>query len=283
MHWQLAELVDRLAARPRTGLVFVDEYGHRRDYMFAEIAEYSQRYASVLRAFGVGQDDLAYVRLSTTARCAFVLLALQRLGARLVRDERDLPDASAIISNRDYRVSVDQQRERFAADARYLIIGEEREGWARLDTLVPVAPPMQGPEGAGDEELAEVQLFAASSLGALETDVVWCALQSSDVEWFERAVAQPWLCGAAAVAHNSAFNAPERLALLAELDVTILAQPASDYAALLELPDAGSRSSRRLRRCFVLSGDCSDELAERWAERFGLPLTPAGALSPQRT
>jgi acyl-coenzyme A synthetase/AMP-(fatty) acid ligase len=273
MHWQTTDLVDRLAAERRTGLIFVDEYGHRRDYTFAEIAKHSLRYAAVLRAFGVHAEDRVFVSLSTAAKCIFTLLALERVGAQAILDEGAAAGATTVIANRKYRPGIDAIRDYFAPDARYLLIGEACEGWARLDTLAHVAAAT--PHPPSDEAAAALQAAsqrAHARLHAFPTDVVWCAMQIEDGGWFQQAILQPWLCGATAVAHNGAFDSRERLDLIRELDVTILLQRADEYGAQLELQSARFRMPR-LRRCIVL-GSGTEQLQVQWRERFGMELAP---------
>lgn len=275
MHWRLCDVVDRLAIDTRTGLIFIDEYGYRRDYTFAEIAAYSARYAAVLRAFGVQEGERVYVRLSTTGKCIFTLLALQQIGAQAALEEAAGDGASTIISNRKYRSQIDARREGFAPDARYVIIGEEREGWARLDTLAQIASPMETVHAEVDEAALEAARAQASAqLAAAPTDVIWCALQTDDVNWFEQAIAGPWLSGCTTVAHDGRFDARERLDLTRELEVTILLQRADDYHAELAVPDSKRFKMPRLRRCMVLDEGCDELLQSQWLEGFGVPLTP---------
>lgn len=280
---RLCDVVDRLAIDPRTGLVFVDEYGHRRDYTFAEIAAYSARYAAVLRAFGVHEGERVYVHLSTTGKCVFTLLALERLGACAVFGEAEGAGASTIIANRKYRSEIDARRDRFPPDARYVIIGEEQEGWARLDTLAQIASPMEtGQVKPDDAALEDARAQASAHLAAASTDVIWCTLQIDDPDWFEQAIVQPWLSGCAAVAYDGGFDARERLDLIREFDVTILLQRADDYHAELAVPDSKRFKMPRLRRCLVLGEGCDELLQSQWLERFGVPLTPDGAPSQQK-
>lgn len=282
MRWQVCDFVDRLAGERRTGLIFVDEHGHRRDYTFAEIAAYSARYAAVLRAFGVHQDERVYVHLSGTGKCIFTLLALERLGAHAMLEEADAAGASTIISNRKYRGAIDAARERFTSEARYILIGEECEGWARLDTLAQVASPMPiSGRHIDEEQLESARGQASAHLRAVASDVIWCALQIDEHDWLRQAVAQAWACGAAAVVHNAIFEARERLDLVRELDVTILLQRADDYHAELALPDSTQFKMPRLRRCMVLGGGFDEMLKTQWEHRFGVPLTPGGAPSQQ--
>lgn len=276
MHWQVSDALAPLRSQKRPALLFIDEYGHRRDYSFAEADVQWRRYAAVLRAFGVHAQDRVYVCLSATAKCIFTLLALECIGAQAILGERDADGATAVISSRKHRPRVEEMRGRFSSDARYLIVGEEREGWARLDTLAQIASPSPEPSAeGGDGEASHARTQAAAYLEAVETDTVWCAIGIDHGDWLARAVGQAWTAGAAAVVHDRAFDPQERLDLARELDVTILLQRTQEYHAQLALPDPTRFKMPRLRRCLVLD-DGSDELLQaQWAERFGVTLTPA--------
>ncbi|HEY9181236.1 MAG TPA: AMP-binding protein [Candidatus Baltobacteraceae bacterium] len=279
MRSRASDLVDQLASDGRAGLIFVDEYGHRRDYTFAELATISQRYAAVLRAFGVKKGDRVYVCLSASAKCIFALLALERVGADAILDPAQVDGASAVIANRKSRAAIDENRGRFAADACYVLIGEECDGWARLDTVAQMASPVLGIEEPADETaLTHARAQASEELCAVETDVVWCALHIGDGGWFHRALVQPWLLRAATVVHDHGFDAKERLDLVRELEVTILLQRAGDYHAQLALPEPKRFKMPRLRRCLLLDGAGDDLLEQQWGERFGVPLTPYAAV-----
>lgn len=283
MHWRPCDLVDRLATDPRTGLVFVDEFGHRRDYTFAEIAAHSARYAAVLRAFGLHENERVYVRLSATGKCIFTLLALQRIGAHAVLEESAAAGASTIIANRKHRSEIDALRQRFAPDTHYVIIGEEQEGWARLDTLARIASPMEPePMELDEAALEKARAQASEKLAAAPSDVIWCTLHIEEPDWFEQAIVEPWLSGCTAVAHGGGFDARERLDLVRELEVTILLQRADEYHAELAVPDLKRFKMPRLRRCVVLDEGCDELLQSQWLERFGVPLTPAAAAASPR-
>lgn len=276
MHCRASDALGPLSLEKRAALLFIDEYGHRRDYTFAEVDLQWRRYAAVLRAFGVHEDDHVYVCLSGTAKCIFTLLALEQIGAKAILDEREAGGATAIITNRKHRPRIEYLRARFSPDARYLLIGEERDGWARLDTLAQIASPVaESPSGTRVEALERARKETAKSLGAVETDIVWCALTTEDALWLQRAVAQPWLLGGAAVVHDHPFDPQERLDLTRELEVTILLQHAQEYDAQLDLPDPKRFKMPRLRRCLVLDDGADADLQSRWAERFGVSLTSA--------
>jgi acyl-coenzyme A synthetase/AMP-(fatty) acid ligase len=275
MHWRACDLIDRLARTSRTGLIFIDASGHRRDYTFAEAAALSRRYAAAMRAFGIAEGDRVYVALSTTARCALILLALQRLGAQAILEADLANTATAVITNRERRPQVERERACFTANMRYLIVGEECEGWARVDTVAQIASPIPGVQFPVDEEQLEgARAQARERLRTDGGDVVWWTLHIADDGWFENAVVQPWLTGAAAVVHNHPFVPQERLDLLRELDVAVLLQRAEEYEAELALPEPLRFKMPRLRRCLLIDGQADERIQALFNERFSVLQSP---------
>ena len=235
----------------------------------------SQRYAAVLRAFGVAQGDRVAMRGSNTAKCLFTMLALERLGAVRVLCEESwtaerivqcVVDAHAttLIANRRYRAELDAVRDRMPAVERFIIVGEEREGWARLDSLVTRAQPYTGTitkcsdpafivDGSmyPQQSLYDAAIESAGRLQLAQTDRFWAPFPLGTTEWIVNTLVAGWSCGAAIVLHEGVFDPRERMELLRELDVTVLLQTAAEYEALVVAECAGDVRLPRLRRCLA--------------------------------
>lgn len=269
------DVLDAYAQDDRVGLVFVDEVGHRRDYTFREIVLQSQRYASVLRAFGVTRRDRVALRLSNTAKCFFTMLALERLGAVRVPCEeswtaddvaRCVTDARAttLIANRRHRAELDSVRERMPSVGRFIIVGEEYDGWARLDSLVTRAQPYAGVAMESEEPsivaggevytqqaLLDASIESAKRLVLVQTDRFWATFAFATREWILNTLIAAWSCGAAMVVHEGAFDPRERLELLRELEVTVLLQTPEESEALVAFEGSGEMRLPRLRLCHL--------------------------------
>ena len=279
----------------------MDAAGHRRDYSFAEIVAQSQQYAAVLRAFGIERGERVALCISNTAKCLFTLLALERLGAVRIpcaeswSDDRTFErlaktGASTVIANRKRRASIDALRARLPQLARSVLIGEECEGWARLDALASRAHPYAGIDVSADEEafITEERSFtqaqtrdagaqAFASLELAQTDRFWCTLPMGERGWIEYVLLAAWSGGACLIVHEAPFQAEERLELLRELDVTVLLATAGEYEAQSILRAFASLRAPRLRRCFSF-GEASATVAQRWNEVTGAPLTSYAAV-----
>lgn len=302
------DVVDRLASEDRVGLIFIDDVGHRRDYTFREVSEQSQRYAAVLRAFGITEGERVVLRTSNTAKFIFTTLALERLGAvrvpcsetwnteQVVHAARD-SGATTVLAHRKYRAQIDEVRDRFPNVQRFIIVGEEYEGWARLDALTARAQPYAGsPEHAGDfafiaagVSYAERGLYRAAQdaparLALVPTDRFWSTLPLGGAAWIVNTLLAAWSCGAAMVLHEGAFDPMERLELLRELDVTVLLQTADEYAAEVTLDRPPKLRLPRLRRC-LCAGDPPDKrVADLWQDAIHVPIerVPSGVRSLQK-
>lgn len=283
------DVVDALAEEPRVGLIFVDEFGHRRDYSFAEVRDQSQRYAAVLRAFGVTPGERVAMRASNAAKSIFTMLALDRLGAVCVPCMETWGDdqvfetlagsgISTVIANRKYRSHIDGLRNRLPDTLRYVVVGEEQEGWARLDALTARAKPFEGIARPGMDPafiaggisysgraLYEAGREACSGLELASTDRFWCTFPMGSAAWLVHTFVAAWSCGAAMVMHEGSFDPRERLELARELDVTVLLQTAAEYEAQAALEDLDQLRLPRLRKAFY-AGEPSDRvMLLRWA------------------
>lgn len=303
------DVVDRLAGEDRVGLIFIDDVGHRRDYTFGEVSEQSQRYAAVLRAFGVAQGDRVILRASNSAKFVFSMLALERLGAvRVPCSERCSPEelvqavresaASTILANRKYRSQIDDVRERLPDVERFIIVGEEYEGWARLDSLTSRAQPYAGlPTQTADSAFiaagvayAEYALYSAAQdaparLELSPADRFWSTLPLGNAAWIVNTLLAAWSCGATMVLHEGGFDPIERIELLRELEVTVLLQTPVEYEAEVALEGLKAVRLPRLRRCLCAGDAPGSDVAHCWQEAVHVPIerVPSGVRSLQKT
>lgn len=297
------DVVDALAQEDRVGLIFIDEFGHRRDYRFAEIASQSARYAAVFRAFGIARGERVALCTSNTAKCLFAMLALERLGAVRVpcmeawSEAQTLEcitgsQATTVVTNRAHRPRLERLRERMPGVTRFILIGEEQEGWARLDALAERAQPYAGVETAFADPtlvvngalytqaaLNDLREDARARAGIASTDRVWCTAPMGCEEWIANVLLGAWSCGAGIVLQEGDFRERERLDLTRELDVTILLQPAPEYALQADLQDIAQFRVPRLRRCVSLGGEVESRAAQIWSDALHVPIeSPVNAV-----
>ncbi|MBV9439702.1 MAG: AMP-binding protein, partial [Candidatus Eremiobacteraeota bacterium] len=141
------DVVDRLAAENRRGLVFLAADGRRREYSFAQIADASKRWAAVLRDSGVRKGDRVVVVLPKIPDWLFCMTALLRIGAAAVPSAEQLrakdllfradhSEAVAVVAHAANASEVDAIRAQATTVRTYLLVGGAREGWRDADALV---------------------------------------------------------------------------------------------------------------------------------------------------
>lgn len=277
--------VDRLAATNRTAIVFIDHYGHRRDYTYTEVADWTARYASVLRALGIREADRVALCNANTQRCLFMVLALERLGAKdLVCSEESNGDAlleqlthppvAALVTNRRRRPAIEWVQERLPEQTLYMLVGEERDGWARMDTLVHAAKNYRDVYDPDTAAPADVAHAAIDVLELRASDRVWSTLPFGSQSWRAFTLA-PFYAGGCAIVRERTFEVRECADILYEADATVFCGPAEHFEALIGAGQ-GERFQRlpHLRRCVALGA--SGDLAGRWQTQTGKALHPAG-------
>jgi acetyl-CoA synthetase len=280
------DVIDRLAADDRVGLIYIDEYGHRRDYYFAEIAHLSARYAGALRQAGIDAGDRVAVCASNASKMLFALLGLERIAAVPVlcaedTSVRDLQETSvaqnakAVIVGRRRREHVDAIRGGLRNLSTFMLIGEEHGGWLRLDLAAERANPLGGESSTDTQTVAQARTQARRLLGAHERDSVWCTLPPGTNEWLACAYAAPWLCGAVSVAHDAPFEPQERLDLVREIEVTILLQNAAEYTAEVLTARIDHLRAPRLYRCICVGDPPQRVAASRWQQATHITIEEA--------
>ena len=169
-HWDIPaefnfarDVLDGLAASDRRGLLYVDAAGKRSEYTFAQISDFSCRWAAVLRDLGVGHGDHVIVVLPKSPQWLFAMTALLRLGAVAIPCAEQLRakdllfravhgDVTTVIAHASVAAEVDAMRDQAPNLTRFLVVGGEREGWTAMHALVAAARPFAGhPTSAGDD------------------------------------------------------------------------------------------------------------------------------------
>ena len=141
------DVVDRLAAEDRLGLVAIDAGLNRTDFSFAQIADASKRWAAVLRDAGIGKGDRVVVVIPKIPEWLFCMTALLRIGAVAVPSAEQLrakdllyrathSGAVGVVGHVTNADEIEVLRDD-APDLRaWLLVGGARPGWADADRLV---------------------------------------------------------------------------------------------------------------------------------------------------
>jgi acetyl-CoA synthetase/medium-chain acyl-CoA synthetase len=300
------DVIDKLAASDRRGLLFVDAAGVRHEYSFAQIADLSGRWAAALRDLGIGHGDHVIVVLPKTPQWLFAMTALLRLGAVAIPGAEQLRakdllyravhgDATAVIAQLANAEEVDAIRAGAPNLTRYLLVGGERDGWTAMHPLVASAQPFAGNPTAPTDNAYIVYTsgttkdpkgvvhrvaytFAKRSQAAIwfdctPDDLVWSTAGTGWAKSLWNVLLGPWSCGSCIVLHEGAFVPEERMDLIRDLGVTVLCQAPTEYRLEAKLPDLGTRwVLPKLRHCVSAGEPLNPEVLARWRDAFGLTI-----------
>ena len=116
--------------------------------------------------------------------------------------------------------------------------------------------------------LAGQQLQAEHWLDARPGELVWCTAASGWSKSARNAFIAPWLRGAAALLHDGRFDAPERLAILAEEPVAVLCMAPTEYRVIAKR--AEPHPTATLRGLVAAGEALNPEVLRAWHEATGL-------------
>src|ERR1700676_43527 len=268
------DVVDRLAAEDRLGLLFVDAAGKRREYSFAQVAAASQKWAAVLRDAGVRKGDRVVVVIPKIPDWLFCMTALLRIGAVAIPSAEQLRakdllyrvqhgGAIAVVGHVSNAAEIEAIRPDAPAVRAWLVVGGDRAGWTAADPLVRDAQPWDGAPTAADDMAyivytsgttkdpkgvvhAVAWTFANRSQAATwfdvkSNDLVWCTAGTGWAKSLWNVLLGPWSCGAAIVLDEGPFVPERRLDMIRDLGVTVLCQAPTEYRLEAKLPDLGAR------------------------------------------
>ena len=300
------DVVDRLAAEDRRGLVAVDASLQRREYTFAEIADATKRWASVLREAGIAKGDRVLVVIPKIPEWLFCMTALLRIGAVAVPSAEQLrakdllyrathSGAVGIVGHASNAAELEALRPDAPAVHAWLLVGGERAGWSNADALVRDA---QGWDGAptSPADMAYIvytsgttkdpkgvvhtvawtfanRTQAATWFDVKPSDLVWCTAGTGWAKSLWNVLLGPWSCGAPIVLDEGAFVPERRMDMIRDLDVTVLCQAPTEYRLEAKLPDLGARwKLPKLRHCVSAGEPLNPEVIEIWKNAFGLTI-----------
>jgi acyl-coenzyme A synthetase/AMP-(fatty) acid ligase len=298
------DVIDRLGAQQRRGLLFVDAKGAHTDYDFPQIAATSRRWAGALRDLGIGKGERVVVLLPKVPEWLFAMLALDRLGAVVVPCSEQLrakdlalranhSEATTIIAHVSNFVEVDLMRRQTPGLRRYLVVGGGAPDWTTLDPLVGVAEEFAGVPTSSDDTAYIVytsgttkepkgvvhrhaythakRMQAEFWLDAKPGDLVWCTAGTGWAKSLWNVLLGPWSCGSAIVLHEGGFDPAQRMDMIRDLEVTVLCQAPTEYRLEAKLEGLGERwQIPKLRHCVSAGEPLNPEVLSLWRKAFDL-------------
>ena len=300
------DVVDRLGAEDRTGLIYVDKTGATKTYGFPQIVEATQKYAAALRDLGVGKGSRVIVVLPKVPAWLFVMVALDRLGAVAIPCAEQLrakdllyranhAEATAIVVHPTNAAEVDLLRSDAKTLTTYIVADGTADGWIALDPLVAAADPFDGVPTSADDMAyivytsgttkdpkgvvhAKAYTWAKRMQALLwfdckPEDVVWCTAGTGWAKSLWNVLLGPWSCGSAIVLDEGAFEPAHRMDMIRDLNVSVLCQAPTEYRLEAKLENLGERwKLPKLRHCVSAGEPLNPEVIAIWKKAFGLTI-----------
>jgi len=309
------EAVDRHADGPRRNveaLRFVGADGSTRSCTYADLADRSARFATVLQGLGVGRGDRVF---SLLGRCPELFTAVlgtfkngsvfcalfSAFGPEPVRQRLHLGQGRVLITNRAlYRRKVAPIRQDLSELRHVLLVdadGRPEPGTLDLTALMNEAEPVQrivptrsedmallhftsgttgAPKGAIHVHEAVVAHYA-TGLFALDLhpdDVFWCTADPGWVTGMSYGLIAPLVHGVTAVVDEEEMDADRWYRILAEQRVTVWYTAPTALRMLMRAGAARAREHDLTALRFVASvGEPLNPEVVVWGqEAFGLPV-----------
>jgi acetyl-CoA synthetase len=292
------DVVERLARNPNNrAFTLVDENGIVTRHTFADVAREAARWAGLLR--GHRLDPGAVVLVATDLTAAWPAVVVGALKAGLVAapvaptvDAAELSRravltrAKALVAEPRTAPTVDAVQASLERPLMVLYLDEaaallrDQPLTAATHPTVPRDPALLLPTSGttGEPRLARhtnahvwgQRLVGEHWLGAAEDDLVWCTAGPGTPAalWF--GLLAPWSRGAEVILNPASFDADERLNLIEQLHITVLAQSPEEYRLLTELEGIEACDLRALRNAVSYGERPDPHATARWLGAFGV-------------
>jgi acetyl-CoA synthetase len=267
--------------------------GERRVWHFGELIARSAGLSGAFAARGVRPGDVVMTLVGNRIEWVISVLACWRMGAVA------LP-CSTQLRKADLELRVGAVEPTLCVGEEELL-GELPEGLptmslgevaAALDEDRPQETPYAaidlGPEDPalivftsgttgepraalhGQRYLPGQRAQAEHWLGARKGDLVWCTTATGWSKSARNVFVAPWLMGAAAVLHEGRFDPAERLAMVEELEISVLCQAPTEYRMMAKRTEL--RPLPGLRRMVSAGEPLDPEVIAQWEGATGLAI-----------
>jgi acyl-coenzyme A synthetase/AMP-(fatty) acid ligase len=279
------------SARP--ALVTISRAGERRVWGFGELIARSAGLSGAMAARGVARGDVVMTLVGNRIEWVLAMLSCWRMGAialpcstqvrrhdlelrvsaaepvLCIGEEElldELPDGVPAMTMADVEQVMDEERpQEPPADVADL--------GADDGALIVFTSGTTGePRGAlhAHRYLAGQRAQAERWLGAQAGELVWCTTPTGWSKSARNVFVAPWLCGAAAMIHDSRFDPAERLELIEREQVNVLCQAPTEYRMLAKR--AQLRPLPSLRRMVSAGEPLNPEVIEVFREALDLDI-----------
>lgn len=289
---------DVVERRPReqVALVELSADGSRREWRFAEVVDRAGALAAELNSRGVARGDVVMTSIGNRPEWVLAMLACFRIGAVVLPLSEQLRPHDI-----EHRVRVAQPKlvlcdernaETVGAGApdvvSFPVCGHQTTssdwgGRSEAPPVVELGPtdPLlitftSGTTGEakavlhGQRYLSGQRAQAYDWLGAREGDLVWCTASTGWSKSARNVFIAPWICGAAALLHDTRFDPHERLQIIEREQVDVLCMAPTEYRLIAKRANLGPLPSVR---SMVAAGEAlNPEVLALWREATGVSI-----------
>ena len=277
--------------------------GARSEWTFGAIDQRSAAFAGSLLSTGIGYGEVVATLVGNRPEWAFAMLACWRIGAAALPCNEQLRpgELAKRLASAEARAVVCDERnletvEAAGFDGRLFVIPDESLFYAPHAPVRELAPDdvaliafTSGTSGEpklvrhGQRYLFGQGVQAEHWLGARARDLCWCTAASGWSLSTRNAFVAAWIRGAAAVLHDSRFDADERLDVAERERVQVLCMAPTEYRAISARTDL--RHLPALRHAVAAGEALNAEIIGSWRDQVGVQIhdgygqTETGALT----
>jgi acyl-coenzyme A synthetase/AMP-(fatty) acid ligase len=273
------------------GLTFVARDGGRTELTFEQVAGRAARWASLLRAHGIGLGNRVLVLVGKTTDWHPIMLAALKVGAVSIPCSEMLragdlsfrarhSGASLLVADPGGRDEIEAMDDPppvvYTDDAA---LGEE--DWATAATaasdpafILYTSGTTKDPKGVVHTHAYTFGKRAQAEhwLDARPDDLVWCTAATGWAKSVWNVLLGPWSRGSRAVLHEGAFDPAERFELISELGVTVLCQAPTEYRLMAKLEGIDRYDLSSVRHAVSAGEPLNPEVIKVFQDAFGLTI-----------
>lgn len=302
------DTIEQWAADPgKLAMIWLGQDGTERRITFAEFAARSNQVANALTSLGIRPGERVLVMLPRVPEWWEAVLGLMKLGAIAIPSTVQLTtkdiiyranasQAVAIITDDAGAAKADQARASAPTLRRFVVVGDEREGWTGYTPLVSAHSIHYGRDNLRSSDPCLVYFTSgtvgnpkmvlhnhAYPLGHTLTGKYWLDLRPTDLHynasengWAKAAWSSlfgPWLMGAALFVQDARgkFNPQELLELMVRYPISTFCAPPTVYRVFVQ-EDLSRYRFPALRHCVGAGEPLNPEVIAAWRAATGLTI-----------
>jgi benzoate-CoA ligase len=297
-------LQTNLAAGRANKPAYIDARGA---HTYGQLADRVARFAAALRGLGLRREERVLMALTDTIDWPTAFLGCLKAGIIAVPVNTLLTEDDYRFMLADSRAKCLVVSEALfpkfktliaeSPDLEHVIVsGENPHGYRLFEDLIGAGEPEDytapttcddmafwlytsgstgKPKGAvhvhGSLKLT-ADLYGTPVAGLMESDVVYSVAKLFFAYGLGNAMTFPLTVGATVVLHSDRPTPDGVAALLRRYPITVFFAVPTFYAGFLASPNAPQRSEVKMRRCLSAGEALPEEIARKWAERYGVEI-----------